>query len=405
MDIICIAGKGWVACNALRYLIETLHFESSKIKIIPTKSDDGTPSWQPSLRRTAENLSVECLELKDVYDHNDLKFISLEFDQIIHVNRFKSDKLYNIHFSRLPAYRGIGMAMLPLLYGETSTAVTLHEIDAGIDTGPIIAQHEFCIEENWTCRDLYFEFHKRAFNLFKEYIGQIIGGTLPKSIVQSFIGASYYGKKDVMYGDALLNLTGTAWQAHNSIRAAIFWEYQLPMISGRKCVKSTITNRRSIYSPGTTVEVDKYNLLLSTTDYDVALKCSPYEELYKWATEGNAAPPFEMWKEIDDIDFRSQQGWTASMMAAYNNNFEVLKFLLDQGASVNSTNYKGTSLLMYAKDGAILANDLSIVNLLINRGANMLCKDYKGMSIFDYLENDSRPFSKEVLQFLEEKTK
>ncbi|MFQ5422139.1 MAG: methionyl-tRNA formyltransferase [Anaerolineae bacterium] len=46
----------------------------------------------------------------------------------------------NIHPSLLPAYRGIAPLFWQLRAGETNTGVTVHWMDAGLDTGPILAQ-------------------------------------------------------------------------------------------------------------------------------------------------------------------------------------------------------------------------------------------------------------------------
>lgn len=71
---------------------------------------------------------------------DDLIFISLEFDKIVNPDLFKDARLYNIHFSLLPSYKGMYTSAIPILNGEEMVGVTFHEIDKGIDTGNIIAQ-------------------------------------------------------------------------------------------------------------------------------------------------------------------------------------------------------------------------------------------------------------------------
>ena len=46
----------------------------------------------------------------------------------------------NIHYSRLPEYRGGSPLLWQIVNGETQGGVTIHFIDPGIDTGPIIEQ-------------------------------------------------------------------------------------------------------------------------------------------------------------------------------------------------------------------------------------------------------------------------
>lgn len=51
----------------------------------------------------------------------------------------------NVHPGRLPHYRGPIPTFWALVNGESSCGVTLHFMDAGVDTGPIIAQDEVAI--------------------------------------------------------------------------------------------------------------------------------------------------------------------------------------------------------------------------------------------------------------------
>ena len=57
---------------------------------------------------------------------------------------FLNARLYNIHFSYLPAYKGMFTSALPIKNGEVDSGVTLHKIESGIDTGDIIDQIKFC---------------------------------------------------------------------------------------------------------------------------------------------------------------------------------------------------------------------------------------------------------------------
>ena len=62
-------------------------------------------------------------------------FLSLEFDQIIRPQKFADARLYNIHFSLYHIIGEMYTAVLPILYGETRSGVTLHRIDRGLIRG------------------------------------------------------------------------------------------------------------------------------------------------------------------------------------------------------------------------------------------------------------------------------
>src|SRR5439155_9931615 len=53
----------------------------------------------------------------------------------------------NVHTGLLPEYRGGHVLQWALLNGEHETGVTLHYMDEGLDTGPIVAQTRFPIAD------------------------------------------------------------------------------------------------------------------------------------------------------------------------------------------------------------------------------------------------------------------
>ena len=67
---------------------------------------------------------------------------------ILNIDKFFSKELFNFHFSLLPKYRGCHTNFFQIYNGEKISGVTLHKIDNGIDTGPIIDQLKFSINKN-----------------------------------------------------------------------------------------------------------------------------------------------------------------------------------------------------------------------------------------------------------------
>ena len=56
----------------------------------------------------------------------------------------------NVHASLLPRWRGVSPVQYSILHGDTWSGVTIMRMDAGVDTGPILAQRSLGInpEEN-----------------------------------------------------------------------------------------------------------------------------------------------------------------------------------------------------------------------------------------------------------------
>ena len=56
------------------------------------------------------------------------------------------NRIINLHPSLLPSFPGKSGIADAFHYGVTVTGITIHYVDSGIDTGPIIAQEEVRIE-------------------------------------------------------------------------------------------------------------------------------------------------------------------------------------------------------------------------------------------------------------------
>lgn len=242
--MICIAGKNDIAVNSSRYLLNEYGIDPRELVILPNDDDKGYDSWQKSLKKFALDNDLRIVELEDLYPEEDLLFISLEFNRIINIDKFNSKRLFNIHFSLLPKYKGMYTSVTPILNGDMSSGVTLHKIDKGIDTGDIIAQIEFEIDINDTARDLYFKYNQYGFQLFKENIDSLIKNSFI-SRQQSKLGSTYWGKNTIDFSRIEIDFNKSSFEIHNQIRAFIFKEYQLPIIDGFRIEKSVLTDQRT----------------------------------------------------------------------------------------------------------------------------------------------------------------
>jgi len=270
MSKICIAGKNDIASNGLEF-VNKEYGQSHDVVALPNANDTGKHSWQKSLLATATSLNIPVVgRIEELYNIKDLLFVSLECDKLIKVDKFCSRRLYNIHFSRLPQYRGMYTSIMPILDGRKTSGVTLHVIDYGIDTGDIIAFREFEIDDNDTSRDLYFKYNSYAFDLFSSSIENLITGNF-KARPQDVEGASYYSKSSIDFSRLHVDLRKTAFEVKNQIRAYAFVEYQLPVVFGKDICFAEILPERSRLKPGTLVEQDEKYIVVSTIDYNVKM--------------------------------------------------------------------------------------------------------------------------------------
>ncbi|MCF6094484.1 phosphoribosylglycinamide formyltransferase [Microaerobacter geothermalis] len=87
-------------------------------------------------------------------------------------------RMINIHPSLLPSFAGKDAIGQALQYGVKVTGVTVHFVDQGMDTGPIIAQVPIFIEENETRESLTEKIHKTEHQLLIKVIGWLIQGRI-----------------------------------------------------------------------------------------------------------------------------------------------------------------------------------------------------------------------------------
>ncbi|MCS4486690.1 phosphoribosylglycinamide formyltransferase [Staphylococcus americanisciuri] len=83
-------------------------------------------------------------------------------------------KILNIHPSLLPKYKGIDAVGQALNNGENETGSTVHYVDAGMDTGQIIAQRTCPIYQDDTKATLENRIKALEYELYPEVIQEII---------------------------------------------------------------------------------------------------------------------------------------------------------------------------------------------------------------------------------------
>lgn len=379
---ICIAGKNEIAVNGLAYVLA--HYPDHQIVCLPNATDAGSDTWQPSLRRFCRQNDIREVRLCDLYDVEDLVFVSLEYAEIIDPARFSSNALFNIHFSLLPKYKGMYTSALPLLNGEIESGVTLHRIERGIDTGDIIAQLSFELGLNDTARDLYFKYMDGAFQLFSSAIQSLISGAFTAA-PQSAIGASYFSKAAIDYSRLAISFRKTAFEVHNQFRAYTFREYQMPEYAGWQIARTEITGVKSRMSPGVIVRESAVLFQVSTIDYDILLFKDYYPQFWSAAASGNLDQLNASIENIDDVNLRNGNGWAALAIAAYHGHEDVIARLLAVGANVQVTNYKGTTVLMYAFSHYESSGRMQPFMMLLAHGCDPQVRDKAGKSVGDYM--------------------
>lgn len=88
------------------------------------------------------------------------------------LNAFKG-RIVNIHPSLLPAFPGLDAVGQALDYGVKLTGVTIHFVDEGMDTGPIIAQQAIEIGPEATREILETKIHEVEHSFYPQTLQQL----------------------------------------------------------------------------------------------------------------------------------------------------------------------------------------------------------------------------------------
>ncbi|MEI5992763.1 phosphoribosylglycinamide formyltransferase [Candidatus Enterococcus mansonii] len=85
-----------------------------------------------------------------------------------------SNQMINIHPSLLPDFPGLHGIEDAFNAKVSETGVTVHYVDNGVDTGPIIAQEKVTIEEKETLASLTEKIHNVEHKLYPNVLAQLI---------------------------------------------------------------------------------------------------------------------------------------------------------------------------------------------------------------------------------------
>lgn len=132
----------------------------------------------------------------------------------------------NIHTGLLPYNRGAHPNVWSIVEG-TPAGVTIHYMDAGVDTGDIIAQREVSVEPVDTGERLYRKLERAAVELFAESWPVIRSGNAPR-IPQALRGegSAHLARELESLGEIDLDRTYTGRELVNILRARTFPPYR-----------------------------------------------------------------------------------------------------------------------------------------------------------------------------------
>ncbi|MDQ1354002.1 MAG: hypothetical protein QG657_4311, partial [Acidobacteriota bacterium] len=152
----------------------------------------------------------------------------------------------NFHDSPLPRGAGMYAATWALMEQETCYAVTWHEMDKGIDTGPILIQTPVEIEANETAGSLNMKCYEAALAGLETLVSEWDkGGPAPRT--QDPAGRTYNPLYKRPFAAGIINFNQPAANIDAFIRALNFGDYPNPLATPKLVVGNEFFTVREVF--------------------------------------------------------------------------------------------------------------------------------------------------------------
>ena len=178
----------------------------------------------------------------------------------------------NIHSSLLPRWRGAAPIQRAIEAGDTETGITIMQMDAGLDTGPILLQHPCVITQDDTAQTLHDKLAEIGAHCIVNALAQLGAGQL-NPIQQDERLVTYAHKINKV--EAEINWQMPAKAIVDKVRAFNPWPVAFVRWQGeplRIWQASYINNHNNIDLPsGTIVKADQTSIDIVTNDGIVQL--------------------------------------------------------------------------------------------------------------------------------------
>lgn len=197
---IIVAGNSRAATEVIDLLVGAVPADAL-LAVAPPPST--RHSWQPSLAEHARSVGVSCLEPVDVNAgdvveavaaHRADLLLSVYYTQIFRppVLGAVEGPALNFHPALLPRHRGTAPLIWAIVEGDEMTGVTVHHIDDGVDTGPVVVQHPLPIHPD----DTGYTLHQKAALLVRATAADLLrtflaGRELPSGYAQAGTGSTH----------------------------------------------------------------------------------------------------------------------------------------------------------------------------------------------------------------------
>lgn len=194
-----------------------------------------------SIQKIAKLNSIQFIpNLKEYLNIDDFDILlSVQYYNILkkeHIDKAKQIAI-NLHMAPLPEYRGCNQFSYAIINKDKEFGTTIHKLEEGIDSGPILFEERFEIPKSCFVKELYDLTVNKSFELFKQNIQNIIHGEYNLIEQSSFVGKrkfSIHYRKEI---EQLRKIEGS-WNLEKIFRyfrAVCMPGFPLPYIENNNC--------------------------------------------------------------------------------------------------------------------------------------------------------------------------
>ena len=185
---VLVSGRG----SNLQSIIDSIEEKKINATIVAVISNiNKAPALEKAKYHGIKTFFVDpgVFRTKEDYDNNLIKILKEEQVNLIclagfmrilsnHIIQLFKNCIMNIHPSLLPSFPGLDAQKKALAYGAKLSGCTVHFVDEGVDSGPIIIQAAVPILENDTVETLSERILKEEHRIYPEAIKAFVEGKL-----------------------------------------------------------------------------------------------------------------------------------------------------------------------------------------------------------------------------------
>ncbi|MBI4115496.1 MAG: phosphoribosylglycinamide formyltransferase [Candidatus Omnitrophica bacterium] len=154
-----------VSDNSQAYALKRAEKYNAECVVVDRKRFDSKESFEAEIKRHLERKKIDYILLAGF-----MRILSSSF-----VKTYQR-RIINIHPALLPNFPGAHAIKDAWEAKAKTTGVTVHFVDKGVDTGPIILQREVPIEANDTLESLERKVHEVEYKIYPEAINLVLEG-------------------------------------------------------------------------------------------------------------------------------------------------------------------------------------------------------------------------------------